>query len=112
MEIRCILNARSALAEGAVWSPEEQALYWLDQMRPEIHRFDPVTGKDVRFDLDLPAQLGGLVPLGDGGMALAASDGITLLSMAETKCARWRRKSVPVWLIKKGGDALASVCLV
>ena len=34
------------------------------------------------------------------------------LSMAETKCARWRRKSVPVWLIKKGCDALGSVCLV
>ena len=34
------------------------------------------------------------------------------LSMAETKCARWRRKSVPVWLIKKGGDARGSVCLV
>ena len=35
-----------------------------------------------------------------------------MLSMAETKCARWRRKSVPVWLIKKGCDALGSVCLV
>ena len=35
-----------------------------------------------------------------------------LVSMAETKCARWRRKSVPVWLIKKGCDALGSVCLV
>ena len=34
------------------------------------------------------------------------------VSMAETKCARRRRKSVPVWLIKKGSDALGSVCLV
>ena len=34
------------------------------------------------------------------------------MSMAETKCARRRRKSVPVWLIKKGGDALGSVCMV
>jgi Transposase DNA-binding len=34
------------------------------------------------------------------------------VSMAETKCARWRRKSVPVWLIKKGTDALGAVCLV
>ena len=34
------------------------------------------------------------------------------VSMAETKCARRRRKSVPVWLIKKGGYALGSVCLV
>jgi sugar lactone lactonase YvrE len=49
-------------------------------MRPEIHRLDPATGKDVKFDLDLPPQLGGLVPLKNGGMALAAADGITLLS--------------------------------
>ena len=34
------------------------------------------------------------------------------MSMAETNCARRRRKSVPVWLIKKGGYALGSVCLV
>ncbi|HEY4162252.1 MAG TPA: SMP-30/gluconolactonase/LRE family protein [Dongiaceae bacterium] len=80
MEVRCIYEARSALSESALWSPREKALYWLDQMRPEIHRLDPVTGKDVKFDLDLPPQLGGLVPHKDGGMALAAADGITILS--------------------------------
>lgn len=80
MEIRCIFEARSALGESALWSPKEKALYWLDQMRPEIHRFDPATGKDVKFDLDLPPQLGGLVPHKGGGLALAAADGITILS--------------------------------
>jgi len=80
MEIRCIYEARSALSESALWSPREKALYWLDQMRPEIHRLDPATGKDVLFPLTLPAQLGGLVPLAGGGLALAASDGISLLS--------------------------------
>jgi putative DNA primase/helicase len=34
-----------------------------------------------------------------------------LVSMAEKKCARWRGISVPVWLIKKGGDAHGVVCL-
>jgi hypothetical protein len=34
-----------------------------------------------------------------------------MVSMAEKKCARWRGKSVPVWLIKKGGDAPGVVCL-
>jgi len=80
MEVRCIYEARSALGESALWSPKEQALYWLDQMRPEIHRLDPATGEDVKFDLDLPPQLGGLVPYKNGSMALAAADGITLLS--------------------------------
>jgi len=80
MDVRCIYEARSALGESALWSPKEQALYWLDQMRPEIHRLDPATGEDVKFDLDLPPQLGGLVPYKNGSMALAAADGITLLS--------------------------------
>jgi sugar lactone lactonase YvrE len=79
MEVRCIYQARSALGESALWSPKEKALYWLDQMRPEIHRLDPATGKDVKFALDLPPQLGGLVPHKSGGLALAAADGISIL---------------------------------
>jgi sugar lactone lactonase YvrE len=80
MEVRCILQARSALGESALWSPREGKLYWLDQMRPEIHCLDPVTGEDVKFPLDLPTQLGALVHHVSGGLALAAADGITLLS--------------------------------
>ena len=80
MKIRCICEARSALGESALWAPEENALYWLDQMRPEIHRLDPLSGKDVKYPLDLPAQLGGLVFDGSGGFLLAASDGISILS--------------------------------
>jgi sugar lactone lactonase YvrE len=80
VEVRCIYEARSALSESALWSPKEQALYWLDQMRPEVHRLNPATGADVKFEFDLPPQLGGLVFCKNGGMALAAADGITLLS--------------------------------
>ncbi len=79
MEIRCIHRARSALGESALWSPEEKVLYWLDQMRPELHRLDPATGVDSKIEVDLPAQLGGLVRRARGGLALAASDGISLL---------------------------------
>ena len=50
MEVRCIYEARSALGESALWVSAEKALYWLDQMRPEIHRLDPATGKDVKFE--------------------------------------------------------------
>ena len=85
MEIRCIHQARSALGESALWSPREKALYWLDQIRPEIHRLNLATGTDEKFSLDLPEQLGALVPYGDGGLALAAADGVTLLSPDMTK---------------------------
>ena len=79
MEIRRVLDSRAVLAEAALWSPVEGVLYWVDQMRPEIHRFDPVSGLDSAFELELPAQLGALVPRTSGGFVLAASDGISVI---------------------------------
>jgi sugar lactone lactonase YvrE len=79
---RCVLAARSVLSEGALWSPAEQALYWVDQMRPELHRFDPATGADTRFEIELPAQLGALVPRRGGGFVLAAADGLSFIDAA------------------------------
>ena len=80
MEIRCILPAHAVLGEGALWSPREQVLFWIDQMRPEIHRFDPKTGKDMQLNLDLPNQLGAVVSRAAGGLILAASDGISMIN--------------------------------
>lgn len=82
MSIRCVLEARAVLSEGALWSPPEQKLYWIDQMRPEIHRFDPATGLDEKFDLELPDQLGGLARRAGGGFVLAGSDGLSLIDAA------------------------------
>lgn len=82
MALRCVYQARSVLGEGALWSTDERKLYWIDQMRPEIHRFDPATGHDEHLASDLPAQLGAMVPRASGGLVLAASDGITAIDTA------------------------------
>lgn len=79
MKVRCIYEARSVLSEGALWSPAEQALYWIDQMRPEIHRLDVAQGVDTKFDLPLPEQLGAVLPRQAGGFVLAGSDGISFI---------------------------------
>jgi xylono-1,5-lactonase len=80
MTLRCIHPARAVLGEGALWSAAEQRLYWIDQMRPELHRFDPASGKDEQIAADLPEQLGALLPRASGGMVLAASDGISVVA--------------------------------
>jgi xylono-1,5-lactonase len=85
--VRCVLQAQSVLSEGALWSPRDKALYWLDQMRPELHRFDPVTGSDTQFDIELPEQLGALVPLDSGGFVLAAADGLSFIDSRFTSRA-------------------------
>ena len=79
MKIRCIHKARAVLGEGALWSPAEQALYWIDQMRPEIHRLDVAKGTDRKFDLPLPEQLGAVLTRAKGGFVLAGSDGISFI---------------------------------
>jgi len=79
MEVRCVLQARSALGEGALWCQRDRVLYWLDQMRPELHRFDPASGTDMKIEIDLPEQLGAILPRKAGGLVLAASDGISMI---------------------------------
>lgn len=80
LEVKCVYEARSALSESPLWSPEEQVLYWLDQMRPELHRLDPASGSDQLIPVELPDQLGAVVPHIGGGLVLAASDGISILA--------------------------------
>ncbi|MGH8104439.1 MAG: SMP-30/gluconolactonase/LRE family protein [bacterium] len=82
VEVRCVLQARSVLGEGALWCARDKVLYWVDQMRPELHRFDPATGIDTKIDIDLPEQLGAVVPRRSGGLVLAASDGISFIDPA------------------------------
>ena len=41
-----VLDAKATLGEGLAWNVAEQRLYWVDIMKHEIHRTDPVTGKD------------------------------------------------------------------
>ena len=39
-EVRCIVDIRSGLGEGPVWSELEQALYWLDCVKPAVYRYE------------------------------------------------------------------------
>ena len=39
-EIRCVVPAGDICGEGAVWHPEQNALYWTDINRFLVHRFD------------------------------------------------------------------------
>src|SRR5437867_12003635 len=94
VEVRCVLEARSVLGEGALWCARDRVLYWLDQMRPEIHRFDPATGTDSKIDLPLPEQLGAVVARRSGGLVLAAADGISFIDAALRTRAPFRNPVV------------------
>ncbi|BFO56238.1 SMP-30/gluconolactonase/LRE family protein [Acidovorax sacchari] len=41
---RCVRPMASQLGEGLLWSEREQALYWVDILARELHRWDPAGG--------------------------------------------------------------------
>lgn len=75
-----VLQVPTILGEGPIWSPTEQALYWLDIFRPAIHRFVPETGADTQVRLAEPIYAlglragGGFVAALDSGFAVLAFD--------------------------------------
>ena len=70
----CVLEARAILGEGACWFAAEQKLYWVDILQGEVHRFDPVTGRDeVR---KTPCHVSLVQPTTRGDLVLGSRDGI------------------------------------
>jgi sugar lactone lactonase YvrE len=67
------LAANADLAEGPVWDAEDDVLWWVDIFRGEVHRFDPSTGRDEKFQLDGP--VGSLALRRSGGLVVALRDG-------------------------------------
>ncbi len=66
-DVRCLLDAKAGIGECPVWSPEEQALYWVDILKPALYRYDPETGD--RREWKMPAAIGSFGLRESGGGA-------------------------------------------
>ncbi|HSI47368.1 MAG TPA: SMP-30/gluconolactonase/LRE family protein [Ideonella sp.] len=51
-EPRCAWAAGATLGEGTCWSPSEQALYWVDILGQQLHRWVPATDAKQSWDFD------------------------------------------------------------
>ena len=71
--IERVLQSRAAIGEGAIWSVKEQALYWVDIIRPTLNRFDPRSGANTHWVM--PSAIGCLALTGSGGAIVALCDG-------------------------------------
>ena len=76
-EVEVALDAHAELGEGPSWDPETRRLIWVDITAEDVHRFDPRSGDDERFEIGQP--VGASVPASDGRIALAVSDGFSFL---------------------------------
>ncbi|MFO1351106.1 MAG: SMP-30/gluconolactonase/LRE family protein [Gammaproteobacteria bacterium] len=78
--VRCVLDAKAILGEGALWDVREQVLYWVDIKGRAIHRFDPASGEDKRWPT--PEDVGSLVVREKGGLVVAMKSGFYRFDLA------------------------------
>ncbi len=43
-DVECLVEAQDILGEGFMWHPEEQKLYWCNNLISNIQTYDLVTG--------------------------------------------------------------------
>lgn len=74
MEVTVAYESKDILGEGPVWSPEEQALYWIDIDFPSVQRWKPETGEFRRWMMR--SAIGSFAFCEDGRMVVALRDGL------------------------------------
>jgi sugar lactone lactonase YvrE len=72
----CALDIKASLGECPVWSPEEQALYWVDINAPSLNHFDPATGRN--HAMAMPEAIGSFALRKAGGFVVALRGGVWL----------------------------------
>jgi sugar lactone lactonase YvrE len=77
----CIWAAGATLGEGALWSAEEQALYWVDILQPRILRYDPATG--AKAEWPMPEPIGFIALRRRGGLVAGLRSGFHLIDLPE-----------------------------
>jgi sugar lactone lactonase YvrE len=76
MNVMCVANTQDVLGEVPRWHQTEQALYWIDALKPAIHRLDPATGRVESWTP--PEKLGSFAPSAGGGLVVAGRNGFAL----------------------------------
>ena len=77
VDVECVCEGHALLGEGPMWSPRDGALYWVDILRPSVHRFDTATGADEETKLGSMVSL--VIPKATGGLLVATPGGLMTL---------------------------------
>jgi sugar lactone lactonase YvrE/DNA-binding IclR family transcriptional regulator len=86
-EAECVSEARALLGEAPLWRADENALYWVDIVKPSVHRYDPATGVDR--EIAVPAMVSAAVPMAGGGLLLATPGGLMSFDLATERLTRF-----------------------
>lgn len=79
IEMRCVVESGNELGESPVWSEDERCLYWLDNTKPKVHRYDPATGR--HDDWDMPEPIGAIGIRRKGGLVAGMKSGFGFIDL-------------------------------
>lgn len=75
-EATCVANTADVLGEVPRWHATENSLYWIDALKPAVHRYDPASGALESWTP--PEKLGSFAPCANGGLIIAGRNGFAL----------------------------------
>ena len=76
-EVRPLADIRAHLGEGPHWDASEDILRFVDITRRLAYRYDPQT--DTATSIELPQEVGAVIPRQGGGLIAAIQDGIAIV---------------------------------
>lgn len=74
LKAELLLNTNSLLGEGAIWSHDDQTLYWVDIEQKKLHWLNPSTSEHNTFTL--PKKITAAIPTSKGTLLITLADGI------------------------------------
>lgn len=81
-DIEVVVDNRNQLGECPCWHPEEQALYWVDALRPALHRLGADGGIAT---WQMPAVIGSFGFREKGGIVAALQTGFALVELIDDR---------------------------
>jgi sugar lactone lactonase YvrE len=79
-EAICLVESDNALGECPIWCPVERVLWWIDVARPQLWKYDPVTGCSQYWSL--PKVPGAIALRKSGGLLIAFRNGFAMVASA------------------------------
>jgi len=76
-EVELLVDAKDILGEGVIWNPDDQALYWCDNLKSNIQRYDPTSGAHRVWAM--PESVGCIVFREKGGICAAMKSGFAFI---------------------------------
>jgi len=77
VEVQCVSPAKALLGEAPIWSPRDNALYWVDILTPSVHAFNATSGATTETKLGSMASVA--IPKATGGLLIATPAGLMTL---------------------------------